>query len=184
MTGLLSLLATALLGLSISSSSVPAPTCVVPAELKLELAEDYAPHRAMVRACIEVLLSNHPSDVAEHKAKAAFVMKWLTGAPDVHVSVRLTFFGPVQEQVEGLSIAYTYGLARHAIDHPKGTDADHEVAAIQTLIAVFDLLKAREPKLSSAAIEQYRSWDKEGTLPKRVADALAQEAPPDKKTAP
>ncbi|MCB0761377.1 MAG: hypothetical protein KDC12_07650 [Flavobacteriales bacterium] len=121
----------------------------VPDALVLNVAEDYAQYQGLVVKCLSWLVST-PSDVQipEREELNAFVILWLSGAPDITVDVT-TDCMPFLKDHEDLFFTFLHGMALFQIKHPAENDPArlHEAGLEAVVFQVKETKCKRTPEL-------------------------------------
>lgn len=135
----------------------------VPADYKLIAKEDYAPYEQDVVNCVD-WITNTPLNMEADKRKDAnaFLLKWVSGSPTVHIEIKeevVTFLGSSPE----LLMVYLGGWTRYSL---QSKDFDNKVegslAGIESVIDFYSKNKAFLPKDKN--IEKYIKMKEKGKL--------------------
>lgn len=149
--------------LSIFTIALFAQTFEVPTDCKLEKAEDYAKYEKDVLSCIDWLAQTPVNEQsAKRKEANAFLLKWLTGSPDVHIDIKpgiVTFMDSSPE----LLMIFMGGWAKYSIEkeEPKNNVAG-SMAGIEAVISFYQSNKAYLKK--SKEVEKYIKMKEKGKL--------------------
>ena len=106
-----------LLALSILSFGVKAQsTFKMPDDIKLDKAEDYPKYNKDIIACVK-WLETHPmgENVEERKRNSAFLMTWITGSPDVSITL-YSFMMDYSISDGDLLMLFMGGWTKHVIE--------------------------------------------------------------------
>ena len=129
-----------------------AAECELPPTITLSAKEDYAPYNQLVVDCVDWLENTSFKEQKNKRAKVqAFLIKWVTGSPSVHVQVTEYSMDIWSADTEKLMVLFLGGWSRASIlaDH-KITDLDGLTAAVRTVLQAYTLdgapRKSREIK--------------------------------------
>ena len=148
-----------------------AQTFEVPENVTLEKAEDYKQYEDAIVKGTEWLM-NTPinSQQAKRKEVNAFLMKWMTGSPDVSLELNgdiLTFMGECPDCL----MIFMAGWTKYAIQNDsKVSNVDGSIQGIKDVIALYKKNKATIGK--NKAIEKYIKLEEKGKLEKHIASKL------------
>ncbi len=133
----------------------------VPEELVLTEAAHYSEHKALVKKCLSWLVKTPKDECVETRDELnAFVILWLSGAPDLTVDVSTDCMLFIEEN-EDLFFTFLHGVALYQINHEK--ENDPVVLHAQGLKAVAH--QAREAKCAkSAEIKKILKADRKDKL--------------------
>ncbi len=123
-----------LLGLCILSCSINAQTAFkIPENIKLDKGEDYPKYNKDIVACVK-WLETHPmgENVEERKNNNAFLMIWITGSPDVSITI-YSFMMDYSISDGDLMILFMGGWTRHVIETGDKTEVGGCVAGLETV---------------------------------------------------
>jgi hypothetical protein len=94
----------------------------VPEELVLTEAAHYSEHKTLVKKCLSWLVKTSKDECVETREELnAFVILWLSGAPDITVDVS-TDCMPFIEENEDLFFTFLHGVALYQMNHEKESD--------------------------------------------------------------
>jgi hypothetical protein len=135
----------------------------VPENYKLDKSEDYAIYEQDVIKCFEWLMKTPINEQATKRKEAnAFLLKWLSGSPNVHIEIKqeiVTFMGTSPD----LLMIFMGGWAKYSLE---SKDFKNKIAGskagIESVIEFYtrnkDFLK------KDKNIEKYIKMRKKGTL--------------------
>lgn len=151
----------ALLTVSLTTISV-GQEFKVPEHYRLEAKEDYKPYEADVIACIDYLCKTPIDDKSELTKKAnAFLLKWITGSPYVHIKVE-PYLSKLTKKNPGLLMIFLGGWTKHALQNPdKVNDLSGNLAGLRSLIKVHGSGKGVKKNKEISRLEKL---DEEGKL--------------------
>lgn len=164
-----------IIAMPIVKAQTPAPP---PADFKADKNTNYSSYNDKVKEyvawCTKTTFSIN--DTSLRRKIDDFLMTWITGSPDVTVSI-----GDVAEPIlkdkkdafgYELLIAYMGGVAVYELNNPKDKDeVNIEYAGLQSVMEM--AYNNNQFVADSKAIKKYRSLDREGNLKKFVQDCLA-----------
>ena len=145
------------------SLSIFSQEFVVPQNIKLEKAEDYAPLENDVLKAIDWLYEIPINEQREKRIEVnAFVLKWLMGSPYVHLEINpkvVTFIGGTPDFL----MMFMGGWAKYSIE---SKDYDNKVAGnlagIEMVISFYEKNKKQLQK--NKDVDKYVKMQKKGTL--------------------
>ncbi len=163
---------------------LPAQTFEIPKDYQLVTKEDYAPYEPDIVKCVDWLIST-PIDKEREKRKevSAFLIKWVSGSPSVHVSLDEKNLSFMDEKVPELLLVFIGGWVKNTIEtnNYKNTvakakeDTDGMVAGnmagIEAVINFYNNNKKLLPKNKS--IENYIKLQKKGKLKSYIEKNIA-----------
>jgi D-arabinose 1-dehydrogenase-like Zn-dependent alcohol dehydrogenase len=135
----------------------------VPKDYKLVKAEDYAPYEQDIINCVDWLVKTPLKDQPEKRKEAnAFLLKWLTGSPNVHIEIKqeiVTFIGTSPD----LLMIFMGGWAKYSLE---SKDFDNKKKGSKAGIdAVIDFYSANRDFLpKDKNVEKYIKMKKKGKL--------------------
>ncbi|MBC5774896.1 hypothetical protein H8S95_12540 [Pontibacter sp. KCTC 32443] len=149
--------------ISALSISAYAQNFEVPQNYKLVAKEDYAPYEQDIVNCVNWLAETPVNQETDKRQEAnAFLFKWVSGSPNVHVELNdkvVTFIGTSPE----LLLVYLGGWAKRSITTK---DYDNKIegslAGIESVIAFYT--KNREHLPKDKAVEKYIKLKEKGEL--------------------
>ena len=135
----------------------------VPKNYKLEKAEDYALYEQDIINCINWLLKIPLNEETTKRKEAnAFLLKWLTGSPNVHIEIKqeiVTFVGSSPD----LLMIFMGGWAKYSLVSKEFNDKiGGSLAGIEAVIEFYTKNKELLPKDKN--VEKYIKMQSEGTL--------------------
>ena len=153
------------------SLSIFSQEFVVPQNIKLEKAEDYAPLENDVLKAIEWLSKTPVNEQQENRIEVnRFLVKWLTGSPYVHIEIDaeiVTFIGETPEFI----IMFMGGWAKYSIESKEYNDkVAGNLAGIEMVISFYEKNKKQIPKDKN--VEKYIKMQKKGTLEEYIKDKI------------
>ncbi len=135
----------------------------VPKDYKLDKAEDYAPYEQDIIKCVD-WLAKTPLNEQQNKRKEAnaFLLKWLTGSPNVHLEIKqeiVTFMGTSPD----LLMIFMGGWAKYSLE---SKDFDNKIkgskAGIETVIDFYNA--NREFMSKDKNVEKFIKMKNKGKL--------------------
>ena len=172
----ISLLAILFIAISFAKAQTPAAP---PADFKPDQSVDYSKYEGMVKqyaAWYEK--SSLGKDTALRAKIAGFLMAWITGAPNVTVSIG-NVIEPILEEKNNiytpdLLVAYMGGVTVYELNNPNDkNEANIEVAGLQ---AVLELAKNNTALLAdSKAIKKFKGMSQD-QLQQYVSDCLKKQS--------
>lgn len=141
----------------------------VPKNYKLDNAEDYAPLEQDVVKCFNWLMETPINEQTPKRKDAnAFLLKWLSGSPYVHLEIRqeiVTFMGTSPD----LLMIFMGGWAKYSLE---SKDFNNKVAGslagIESVIAFYSRNKDLMPKDKN--VEKYMRMKDKGELRDYIED--------------
>jgi hypothetical protein len=135
----------------------------VPKNYKLDKAEDYAPYEQDVIKCFDWLMKTPINEkTAKRKEANAFLLKWLSGSPNVHLEIKqeiVTFMGTSPD----LLMIFMGGWAKYSLE---SKDFNNKIAGslagIESVIEFYTKNKGLMPKDKN--VEKYIKMKDKGTL--------------------
>jgi hypothetical protein len=135
----------------------------VPKNYKLDKAEDYALYEQDIIKCVDWLMKTPLNEQkAKRKEANAFLLKWLTGSPNVTIEIKpeiVTFMGTSPD----LLILFMGGWAKYALE---SKDFKNKIAGsmagIEAVIEFYTKNKAFLKKDKN--VEKYAKMKNKGTL--------------------
>jgi hypothetical protein len=145
------------------SLSIFSQEFVVPQNIKLEKAEDYAPLENDVLKAIDWLYETPINEQQEKRTKAnAFLLQWLAGSPYVHLNINTDIITFIKGTPYFLMV-FMVGWAKYSIE---SKDYDNQVAGnlagIEMVISFYEKNKKQLQK--NKEVEKYIKMQKKGTL--------------------
>lgn len=140
----------------------------VPQNARLEKVEDYATYEQHVISCVDWLMKTPVNEQTEKRKEAhAFLLKWLTGSPNVHLEIKqeiVTFMGSSPD----LLMIFMGGWTKYALE---SKDFDNKVAGnlagIESVIEFYQNNKAFLSKDKN--VKKYIKMKDKGTLEEYIA---------------
>ena len=151
-----------------------APTCDVPPTYRLVDPPDFQEHRERVQGCAAWLLSRPLASEEEDQPAHSYVTRWVTGAPDITIRVRLEgLAGPVIKAAKdaGLSTTYVYGMLAAKLSRPESSPLEVELAGLQAMMDRYQARRTAGVAKKEKTLEAYRAWDPE-VLRSKVEESL------------
>jgi len=148
--------------LSILSLNVFSQNFQVPKDYKLESKDDYAKYEGQVIACIDWLLATPISQEPEKRQEVnSFLVKWLSGSPDVNVDIQQEIVTFV-DSPECLLI-FMGGWAKYAIENQDfASKRNGNIAGIESVIEFYG--KNKDIIGKNKNIEKYVKLKEKGEL--------------------
>lgn len=165
-------------GTTLVRAQASSPT-IPPGKYTLEKDADYGKYETNIKEDVAWLLKNPlDKDADLRKQISAFITKWITGAPNVSVtmgSVSSPIVGQKDYKYNGdLLIAYMGGIAVFELNNPAEKDeAKIEAAGIEAILT----LAANNTNLlkDSDAVKKYKGMKDKGELDKWIKDTIAKD---------
>ena len=135
----------------------------IPKDYKLDKAEDYASYEQDVIKCFDWLMQTPiHGQTAKRKDANTFLLKWLSGSPNVHIEIKqeiVTFMGTSPD----LLMVFMGGWAKYSLE---SKDFDNKIKGSKAGIeAVIDFYNAnREFMTKDKNVEKYVKMKNKGTL--------------------
>ncbi len=139
----------------------------VPKNYKLIKAEDYAPYEQDVVKCFDWLMKtpNNEQNV-KRKETNAFLLKWLTGSPNVHLDIKqeiVTFMGTSPD----LLMIFMGGWAKYSLETKNFENkVEGSKAGIEAVIEFYNNNRNTLPKDKN--VEKYIKMKRKGTFDKYI----------------
>jgi len=139
----------------------------IPKDYKLVKVEDYALYENDIISCVDWLM-NTPLDENLNKRKEAnaFLIKWLSGSPNVHIEIKqeiVTFMSTSPD----LLMIFMGGWAKYSIKTKDyNNNVEGSMAGIESVIAFYT--KNKKLLKKDRKIEKYIKRQKKGTLKKYI----------------
>jgi hypothetical protein len=135
----------------------------VPKNYKLDKAEDYAPYEQDVVKCFDWLMKTSLNEqTAKRKEANAFLLKWLSGSPNVSIEIKqeiVSFMGTSPD----LLMIFMGGWAKYSLE---SNDFKNKIAGsmagIESVIEFYTKNKDFMPKDKN--VEKYIKMKDKGTL--------------------
>lgn len=135
----------------------------IPQNYKLEKAEDYAPYEDDVVKTFDWFMKTPANaEASKRKEAGAFLIKWLSGSPNVQLELNekiVTFMGSSPE----LLIVFLGGWAKYSLE---SNDFDNKIAGnmagLEAIITYYESNKSILPKDSN--VEKFVKMKNKGTL--------------------
>ena len=146
----------------------------VPKNLSLKYTVDYATYEPDVIKCVD-WLENSPldQDKDKHTAAYAFLLLWVTGAPNVHVIVDADLIGSKNKKNAGLMLIYMGEWSKYELKHgDKTKQSDAAVAAVKAEIKVY---KKGNGMVKDKTMDKLAELDEKGLLESYVGGKMAKE---------
>ncbi len=153
--------------LTVLSITLFAQNFEIPANYNLEKPEDYAKYENDVVNCIDWLMEAPVNEQAAKRKEAnAFLLKWLSGSPDVHIEINPQIVTFMESEPELLMI-FMSGWAKYSIENkdPKNKVAGN-MAGIEAVIKYYTKNKAYLKKIKE--VEKYIKMKEKGKLEEHV----------------
>ena len=144
----------------------------VPTNYNLVKVEDYAPYEQDVINCVS-WLANVPLDQNTEKRKeaSAFLMKWITGSPNVKIELRQDI-APFMTSNLDMLMAFLGGWTKYSLEtRDFSNPLKGNIAGIENVIFVYNKNKKITGKDKN--IEKYIKLQSKGTLEKEIAKILS-----------
>jgi len=143
----------------------------VPENYKFETSDDYAPYENDIVQCVEWLVETPVYQYTGKRKEAyAFLLKWLTGSPYVHIEIRQEIVTFMNSSPDFLMI-FMGGWAKYSIEEK---DFDDKVmgnlAGLESVISFYNQNKGAIPKDKN--VEKYIKMKKKGKLKKYVEENI------------
>jgi len=111
---------------------------VVPSNVEMEEAEDYARYEEHIIDCIDWLSSNGPeTEPVKRKRAMAFLMMWLTGTPAVSMELHADMM-EYADKNPGLLMIFMGGWAKYALESDDDDQVAGNVAGLEAVIAYYE----------------------------------------------
>ncbi len=135
----------------------------VPKNYKLDKAEDYAPYEQDVVKCFDWLMKTLVNEqTAKRKEANAFLLKWLSGSPNVSIKIKqeiVTFIGTSPD----LLMIFMGGWAKYSLE---SKDFKNKIAGsmagIESVIEFYT--KNKDFLTKDKNVEKYIKMKEKGTL--------------------
>lgn len=135
----------------------------VPKNYKLDKAEDYAPYEQDVIKCFDWLMKTSINEqTAKRKEANAFLLKWLSGSPNVSIEIKqeiVTFMGTSPD----LLMIFMGGWAKYSLE---SKDFKNKIAGsmagIESVIEFYT--KNKDFMTKDKNVEKYIKMKDKGTL--------------------
>ncbi len=144
--------------------------CEVPEKYVLAEADDYAEYEEQIMACSKWLIET-PLGENKRKRKEAstFLMKWVTGAPNVSV-ILAEGLPPMDKSNPELSIIFLAGWTYYALENEESTKEECALYALETFL---DFYEENKDELNhSKEIKKLLKIRKKGKLEDYVENIL------------
>lgn len=143
----------------------------VPKDYAFETADDYKPYEDDIVSCVEWLIETPVYQYTDKRKSAnAFLLKWLTGSPYVHIEINpeiVTFLNTSPD----LLIIFMGGWARYSITTENYDDKiNGNIKGIEAVSSFYNQNKGIIPKDKN--VEKYIKLQKKGKLKTFVLDHL------------
>jgi hypothetical protein len=159
-----------LIALSIFSLNVFSQSFQVPKNYKLENKDDYARYEKSIVECIDWLLATPISQETEKRQAANdFLVKWLSGSPDVSVDIeqQIVTFVDSPEYL----LMFMGGWAKYAIENNDYTSKRNgNIAGIEAVIEFYN--KNKELIGKNKNVEKYVKLKENGELEKFIQSKI------------
>jgi len=142
----------------------------VPTNCNLVKAEDYASYEQDVLNCIK-WLTDVPVDQNTQKRKEAnaFLMKWMTGSPDLKIVIRPDIVNFVSNPE--MLMAFMCGWTKYSLETRDFSDQlKCSIAGIENVVLVYN--KNKKAIGEDKNIEKWSKLQSKGTLEKEIAKIL------------
>lgn len=111
---------------------------VVPSNVEMEEAEDYARYEEQIIDCVDWLSSHSPEEEPLKRKRAmAFLMMWLTGTPAVSMELQAEMMEYADKNPDLLMI-FMGGWAKYALESEDDDQVAGNVAGLEAVIAYYD----------------------------------------------
>jgi len=163
-----------------------AQTFEVPKDYKLVEKEDYAPYEQDIVKCVDWLISTPVNKEQEKRKEAsAFLLKWVSGSPTVHVILDEKIVSFLDEKTPELLFIFMGGWVKNIIEanNYKNTVAEAKedtngivagnMAGIEAVINFYTSNKKFLPK--NKDIDNYIALKKKGELKEYVEKNITQQ---------
>lgn len=163
-----------LLLVSVLTMPVLAQKFEVPKDYTLELKEDYAPYEQDVIDAVEWLVSTAISEETKKRKEVnTFLMKWLTGSPNVMIEINSEVL-PFMSKCSDCLMIFMGGWAEYSL---KEKDFKNKLkgnlAGIEKVIEFYSKNKSSLGKIKS--IENLIKMQKKGNLEEHIASQISKE---------
>lgn len=149
--------------LVIISSGLFAQDFEIPKNYKLDKVEDYALYEQDVIKCTDWLMKTPINEQpAKRKEVNTFLLKWLTGCPNVHLEIKQEIVTFVETSPD-LLIIFMAGWAKYSLESKDfNNKIEASKAGIESVIKFYSKNKQALPKDKN--IEKYLKMQEKGTL--------------------
>ncbi len=141
----------------------------VPSQYKMEAKEDYKPYEPQIRSTIDWYLAQpSAANTPKRQEAAAFLMKWLTGTPDVSINLNMDLgLGEIIKKNGDLLLPFILGWVKYSLDndHSKDDILGYK-AGLETMVAYYNSNKKSLQKDKN--VEKYDKLIKKGELEEEV----------------
>ena len=139
----------------------------VPENYKLVEAEDYAPYEKDVIKCFDWLMATPVNEqVGKRKKANEFLLKWLSGSPNVHLEIKLEIVSFMQTSPDLLFI-FMGGWAKYSLESKDFNNKQAgSLAGLNSVIEYYTKNKAFIPKDKN--VEKYLKMKNKGKLKEYV----------------
>ncbi len=127
----------ALCTLLVAGSSLSAQTFEVPRDVKLEQQEDYKKYEQdVVQAADWLVATNLDMETVKRREVNTFLVRWLTGTPDITIQIGDGLTALFNENSE-LLIIYMAVYGKYCIQHKDAQQPDAIKAALDAVLTVY-----------------------------------------------
>lgn len=139
----------------------------VPKNYKLEKVGDYAPYEQDVINSVDWLMKTPVNQqTAKRKEVNAFLLKWLTGSPDVHIEIKPDIVTFISSSPDLLMI-FMGGWAKYSLETKDfNNKIEGSLAGIESVIEFYT--NNRDFISKDKNIEKYIKMKEKGTLKKYI----------------
>lgn len=153
-----SITALAILCFTLLSSISEAQELVIPKGYKLEEASDYAKYHDKIVEITRWLEVTPTSVSASKRAEAqAFLMKWVTGSPNVTITIRMNYMDLFNKNPELMTVFFG-GWSSYVIEHPDDSEEPAAAyAAIESLLKAYQLDGVKKDKKVEKVLKMHKA---------------------------
>lgn len=162
--------------ITLAAIYVSAQDVDVPHNYVFQSDNDYAKYEPDVVKCIDWLLIT-PSNIQpdKHVAVNEFLIKWLSGTPDITISVRSDVVNFIDKN-NVLLLVFMSGWAKYAIENKSNqNEVTGNLKGVEAVINFY--AKNREQLRKDKNVEKYAQMKEEGSLEKYITEQLKKNAP-------
>ena len=143
----------------------------LPKDISLKYTVDYSTYEPYVATCVN-WIENTPldQDKDRHDDAYTFLVKWVNGAPNVHVVVEGKFVNLKQKKNYPLMALYMGEWSLYELKN--GDKSNPTQAALQAIRAIIKVYKKGNGLAKDRGLEKLMALDEKGQLEKYVTDNL------------
>lgn len=157
--------------LAISATQLSAQTLDLPKDITLKYTVDYATYEPYVAKCVNWIETTPlEQEKDKHSDACSFIVKWVNGAPNVHVLVEPAFLNPKQKKNFPLLAVYMGEWSLYELKN--GDKSNPTQAALQAIRSVIKVYKKGTGFAKDKNIEKLMALDEKGQLEKYVSANL------------